>query len=228
MAIKKCPTCARTYADDSISFCLADGALLSAPYDPEASVEQSAKSANPPPTEVMSSAPGSAIPPTQAASKSPVPLVPTMTSPIRPDLLAGVIPASSPSFEGRHATTISTHPRWFVYVLVIIAGFATHTALLGFVNVFFQFSTAYSWLYLIVRATGFGIVGLLLGRSWPQKGWTWGLWLVGFPWLISLSGFIRYAPAMLAHVSGPLTDLICVPIAACVGSYMGAHLFAKR
>jgi hypothetical protein len=150
-----------------------------------------------------------------------------MTSPIRPDLLAGVIPASAPSFESQHATTISTQPRWFVYVLVIIAGFVTHTALLGFVNLFFQFSTAYSRLYLIVQATGFGIVGLLLGRSWPQKGWTWGLWLVGFPCLILLSELIRY-PAMLAEVLRPLTDLICVPIAACVGSYMGAHLFAKR
>jgi hypothetical protein len=222
MAIKRCPTCARTYADDSISFCLADGALLSAPYDPEASDKQSAKSAKPPPTEVMFSAPSPAIPATQPAREA-VPLVPTMTSLVPHDLLAGAIPTASPTFESQHARTISTQPRWFVYVLVIIAGFATHTALEGFVNVFFQFSAAYSWLYLIVQATGFGIVGLLLGRSWPQKGWTWGLWLVGFPWLMFLSVVIRYP-----HVEGPLTNLICVPIAACVGSYMGAYLFAKR
>ena len=31
--IKTCPTCQRTYSDETISFCLADGALLSAPYD---------------------------------------------------------------------------------------------------------------------------------------------------------------------------------------------------
>jgi len=31
--IKTCPTCNRTYSDETISFCLADGALLSAPYD---------------------------------------------------------------------------------------------------------------------------------------------------------------------------------------------------
>lgn len=30
--IKKCPECNRTYSDESISFCLADGALLSPPY----------------------------------------------------------------------------------------------------------------------------------------------------------------------------------------------------
>ena len=31
--IKTCPICNRTYSDETISFCLADGALLSAPYD---------------------------------------------------------------------------------------------------------------------------------------------------------------------------------------------------
>ena len=32
--MKECPTCKRTYSDETLSFCLADGALLSAPYDP--------------------------------------------------------------------------------------------------------------------------------------------------------------------------------------------------
>ena len=36
--MKKCPKCNRTYADETISFCLADGALLSADYDPEATL----------------------------------------------------------------------------------------------------------------------------------------------------------------------------------------------
>lgn len=34
--MKSCPTCNRTYADDTLTFCLADGALLSAAYDPQA------------------------------------------------------------------------------------------------------------------------------------------------------------------------------------------------
>lgn len=33
--MKRCPTCQRTYANDDFSFCLADGTLLSAPYDPK-------------------------------------------------------------------------------------------------------------------------------------------------------------------------------------------------
>ena len=36
--MKKCPQCHRTYSDDTFSFCLADGTLLSAPYDPNATL----------------------------------------------------------------------------------------------------------------------------------------------------------------------------------------------
>ena len=32
--MKECPECKRTYADETLTFCLADGALLSAPFDP--------------------------------------------------------------------------------------------------------------------------------------------------------------------------------------------------
>lgn len=36
--MKSCPTCNRTYSDDGFTFCLNDGALLSAPYDPHATL----------------------------------------------------------------------------------------------------------------------------------------------------------------------------------------------
>lgn len=53
--MKSCPTCNRTYPDDTLAFCLMDGSVLSAPYDPAA---KPARNVNPPPTEVMSQAPG--------------------------------------------------------------------------------------------------------------------------------------------------------------------------
>jgi len=34
--MKSCPQCNRTYSDDTISFCLEDGTLLSVPYEPNA------------------------------------------------------------------------------------------------------------------------------------------------------------------------------------------------
>ena len=36
--MKRCPQCNRTYADDTLSFCLEDGGVLSAPYDEEETV----------------------------------------------------------------------------------------------------------------------------------------------------------------------------------------------
>ena len=52
--MKQCPQCKRTYADKSIAFCLADGALLSAPYDPDATLHISpTPPANLPPAEVL-------------------------------------------------------------------------------------------------------------------------------------------------------------------------------
>lgn len=76
--IKRCPSCNRTYSDESISFCLADGALLSAPYGSTRD--------EPPPTEVLPPPTRAAVPPTQPAK----PAVPTMTRPpeYRPVTLA--------------------------------------------------------------------------------------------------------------------------------------------
>jgi hypothetical protein len=36
--MKKCPNCSRTYSDHTFSFCLDDGALLSASFDPDATL----------------------------------------------------------------------------------------------------------------------------------------------------------------------------------------------
>lgn len=55
--MKQCPACNRTYADDSITFCLADGALLSASYDPDATQRIPARLTSPPPTEVLTAQP---------------------------------------------------------------------------------------------------------------------------------------------------------------------------
>lgn len=66
--IKQCPSCHRTYSDDSISFCLADGALLSAPYSP--SKDEA------PPTEILPASSRAAVSPTQPAK----PVIPTIPS----------------------------------------------------------------------------------------------------------------------------------------------------
>ncbi len=56
-SMKSCPTCSRTYSDDTLTFCLNDGNLLSAPYQHQAIQTVPASDiTNPPPTEVLPSA----------------------------------------------------------------------------------------------------------------------------------------------------------------------------
>jgi hypothetical protein len=50
--MKNCPTCKRTYEDDSFAFCLDDGARLSAAYDPHSTLPgPAARDTDPPRTE---------------------------------------------------------------------------------------------------------------------------------------------------------------------------------
>lgn len=52
--MKRCSKCGRTYAEESLAFCLDDGSLLSAPYDPNATLRMSPPT-NPTATEVLPS-----------------------------------------------------------------------------------------------------------------------------------------------------------------------------
>jgi len=57
--MKSCPTCKRTYADDTFTFCLDDGALLSAPSDPQTTLQiPAARDTDPPRTEILRFPPG--------------------------------------------------------------------------------------------------------------------------------------------------------------------------
>lgn len=75
--MKSCPTCKRTFEDTTV-FCLVDGSILSAPFDPHAPVPPS----EPPPTEVMK-APRSTHS-AQTTITSPTPLVAPQSNPTFP------------------------------------------------------------------------------------------------------------------------------------------------
>ena len=72
--MKSCPTCQRTYADDAFTFCLDDGTLLSAPYDPQSTLQMpAARETFEPRTEILNAPliPGSPYPPSpQAATRA--------------------------------------------------------------------------------------------------------------------------------------------------------------
>lgn len=59
LEMKSCPACNRTYADDTFTFCLDDGALLSAPYDPQATLRIPSTRSTDQTTEVLGAAPQS-------------------------------------------------------------------------------------------------------------------------------------------------------------------------
>jgi len=51
--MKSCPTCNRTF-EDTLTYCLVDGAILSAPFDPQATQRiPEARNTNPRPTELL-------------------------------------------------------------------------------------------------------------------------------------------------------------------------------
>src|SRR5438552_14496838 len=55
--MKGCPICGRTYVDESISFCLDDGMLLSARYDPNVTLRPPTPQTQAAPTEVLHAQP---------------------------------------------------------------------------------------------------------------------------------------------------------------------------
>lgn len=107
--MKRCPTCKRTYADDGFTFCLDDGALLSAPYDPQEEKPASTiRSSGPPPTAVLpsdSNQSGRSGPRQFANQSSPLP--PTVASPV-------------PSFGEYQSDQPRKRSPWLVAVVLIL------------------------------------------------------------------------------------------------------------
>ena len=78
--MKSCPTCNRTYPDDTLAFCLMDGSVLSAPYDPSETRAAPVRSSEPPPTVVILAPAKSAEPraPLQSTIRAPGPQFPDL------------------------------------------------------------------------------------------------------------------------------------------------------
>src|SRR5207253_5946768 len=89
--MRRCPTCNRTYTDDSLNFCLADGAFLSAPDDPQPTVASPTLRSTEAPTEIL---PTEQLP--HHAATSPSPITSTQKETVRkqsllPWLIAGIL-----------------------------------------------------------------------------------------------------------------------------------------
>ena len=133
--MKKCPTCNRTYADDGFTFCLEDGALLSAPYDAGKSDElvSTIQSGGPPPTAVLprTEMGGHTVSPTVKSSPMPSsldeakPESPRRRSPVKYiviGLVALTAVVSGLVFLGIYVSSTSNCPRF-----VIVCSPSDHT-----------------------------------------------------------------------------------------------------
>jgi hypothetical protein len=112
--MKSCPECNRTF-EDTFTFCLIDGSVLSAPIDPHATlVIPEARQTTPPPTEVLKlEETKQQIPPTIASPKAEQ----------KPQELASTIAAPAPAFEPAHIKAppirlarMSNKLAWFIIV----------------------------------------------------------------------------------------------------------------
>ncbi len=89
--MKSCPTCNRTF-EDTFTFCLADGALLNAPFDPQATLTiPEPRQTEPPPTEVL--------PPREETNQDIPPTVASPQPEQKREELVSTIAAPAPSFE---------------------------------------------------------------------------------------------------------------------------------
>ena len=71
--MKRCPACSRTY-EDTLTYCLVDGSILSAPFDPTEPNNDA------PATEIIPS--GATLSDTQEqAAQTPLPTIPAITQP---------------------------------------------------------------------------------------------------------------------------------------------------
>lgn len=117
--MKSCPTCNRTF-EDTFTFCLVDGAILSAPFDPLSTRSiPEPRQTEPPPTEFLRP---------QEEIKQEIP--PTIASPQpeqKPEELASTIAVPAPAFESPQSLDLpvqleqkSKRSNWILIAIVML------------------------------------------------------------------------------------------------------------
>lgn len=170
--MKTCPTCRRTF-EDTFTFCLADGSLLDAPFDPQATLAiPEARQTEPPPTEVLKlEETKQEIPPTIASpqpKQKPEELVSTIAAPA-PALVSSKVEASptQPALKAKRTlANDSANQSSLKYLLVVVA-------LLALLTVYTQ-SAFFLLLALIVSGVAF-LVYKKPTRNLNALGWTFVL-----------------------------------------------------
>lgn len=190
--MKSCPTCNRTYPDDNLAFCLMDGAVLSAPYDPaNAERDRAARGGKAARTEVLNPPPRRVEPaaPLQSTIRAPAQQV---TSPYANKLAHDRHPSQKPTTG------------------LIRGAFAMRGAfgiLIGLLTLFLL-STAFRIVFLGFVAYMFvcGVCALVAAlRSWIVRK---------TGWLLLLDGILGGVGGLLALVLTLVSPESLFPLAA--------------
>ncbi|MDQ3820978.1 MAG: hypothetical protein M3362_25305 [Acidobacteriota bacterium] len=211
--MKSCPTCNRTF-EDTFTFCLVDGSILSAPFDPQATQQSpNARDTSPPPTEVMPSQnfPNrDALPPT-IPSPQPAYAPPPINN-------AASYPQPPPQFpQGQYAVSSPQKRRPLIpwSILITLAGLLLVLMAGRFFNVLSLSAL------LIVGILS--VINLIVARpnarntqgryreSIPQKK------RAAIPWLLPVVPIILWLIGLSAHIGGSLIHLLpAVTLIFCV------------
>jgi hypothetical protein len=217
--MKSCPVCHRTF-EDTFTFCLADGSLLSPPFDPQATQRLPAsRNSAPPPTEVLTNAAApNILPPTQPAREMQD----------APPTIASPTPFPVVQHEQAQRFPIGQRTPFYIYLFAMFAGFAVELVF-RYAGFGFFFRSPFYVLFGAILLT-YGSLGVFFGYVWPQKGWKWGIWIVALAWLFEAFFTLPYLKIImeLGMLWIPYAHLIWAPITAGVGASLGARLSLKR
>jgi hypothetical protein len=115
--MKSCPECGRTFADDSLTFCMVDGAILSAPYESKETIRNPApRDTDPAATEIL--------PPSKLPTEAMQSQLSTIHAPAPPRLTAEGN-ATKPSVKKNRKPALT------IGCTVAFASLAAVTAILG-------------------------------------------------------------------------------------------------
>jgi uncharacterized membrane protein HdeD (DUF308 family) len=191
--MKKCPSCNRTYPDDNFAFCLEDGTLLSAPYDPGTTKRGPApRSDDPPPTEVLiaPTAPPKVRPSLESTIRAPAPQVPPFYSEER----------------ATHDSERKNGVHWLFRSALVLRGIAAIA--LGVLALILPHTwTAWVFLFGAYVLTG-GVLAIVAGvKAYADYRAGWLLLVEGIFGVISCLYVAWESPALTRGFYNPLTHI---------------------
>jgi hypothetical protein len=223
--MKKCPQCSRTYPDDTLAFCLEDGSLLSASYNPIETQQ---------PTAAFNVA---EVPTVIAAREIPTVVAPkeilTVVNQARPTQQAETLSVGwtfylkgfviSLIFEALHT--------YLLYPAYLSATFESYQALANyFYDTGFGHVIAFYILSAPLNLFVYSLLAFVLGFVWSRGKWRWGIVALIPNFALTFYYFVISPPEGGLHPGYYIRVIllnIIYTIATCLFAHLGSRLSRK-